>query len=221
MLAGDLFWGLPASRSRQLKRAVVNEQDILRTELRWSAVVAGAVGIIVAVIVISSAAMVLHPPSNVETIDPTTLHISGEFVEDNLGAVQNPDGSVTVRIVATQFAFVPRCVAAPVGRRVSFRITSPDVIHGMLIDGTNVNTMVIPGYISQVSTTFRVARRSLRPCHEYCGLGHGGMWSMIRVLPQTNGARLRTGESSCEFPYLVGWCAPISGSVSRPSPLQH
>ena len=63
----------------------MNEQDILRTELRWSAIVAAAVAIIVGVIVVSSAAMVLHPPSNVERIDPTTLHVSGEFVESNLG----------------------------------------------------------------------------------------------------------------------------------------
>ena len=94
----------------------VNEQEILSTELWWSAIVAGAIGIIVGVIVVSSAAMVLHPPSNVERIDPTTLHVSGEFVESNLGTVQNADGSITARIVATQFTFVPRCVAVPAGR---------------------------------------------------------------------------------------------------------
>ena len=176
-----------------------NEQDILRTELRWSAIVAVAVAIIVGVIVISSASMVLHPPSNVERIDPTTLHVSGEFVESNLGAIQNADGSVTARIVATQFTFVPRCVAVPAGRRVSFRITSPDVIHGLLIDGTNVNTMVIPGYISQVSTTFPESGDRFMPCHEYCGLGHGGMWSVIRVVPQSEWKPDANGRVSCEF----------------------
>jgi cytochrome c oxidase subunit II len=82
----------------------MNEQDILRTELRWSVIVAGAVGIIVGVIVISSATMVLHPPSNVERIDPTTLHVRGEFVESNLGAIQNADGSISARIVASAAA---------------------------------------------------------------------------------------------------------------------
>lgn len=179
----------------------MNEQEILRTELRWSAVVAGAIGVVVAVIVISSAALVLHPPSNVETIDPTTLHVSGEFVEGNLGAVQNPDGSVTARIVATQFSFIPRCVAVPANRRVHFRLASPDVIHGMLIDGTNVNTMVIPGYISQVNTTFPDPGDRFVPCHEYCGLGHGGMWSMIRVTPESDWRPDANGRVSCEFPY--------------------
>lgn len=179
----------------------MNEQDILRTELRWSLIVAGAVGVIVTVIVVSSAAMVLHPPSNVETIDPTTLHVSGEFVESNLGSVENADGSVTARILATQFMFVPRCVAVPAGRRVIFRITSPDVIHGMLVDGTNVNTMVVPGYVSQVHTTFQSAGDRFVPCHEYCGLGHGGMWSMVRVLPESEWRPDENGRVTCEFPY--------------------
>lgn len=179
----------------------MNEQEILKTELRWSAVVAGAVGIIVAVVVISSAAMVLHPPSNVETIDPTTLHLKGEFAEANLGSVENADRSVTVRIVATQFAFVPRCVPVPANRRIVFRLTSPDVIHGMLIDGTNVNTMIVPGYISQVNTRFPEPGDRFVPCHEYCGLGHGGMWSMVRVVPETQWQPDGDGRMSCEFPY--------------------
>ncbi|HEY8538795.1 MAG TPA: hypothetical protein VIL28_08000 [Steroidobacteraceae bacterium] len=179
----------------------MNEREILRTELRWVLIVAGAVGIIVAVIVISSAAMVLHPPSNVETIDPTALHVEGEFVESNLGAVENPDGTITARILATQFMFVPRCVVVPAGRRVTFRITSPDVIHGMLIDGTNVNTMVMPGYVSQVNTTFPEPGDRFVPCHEYCGLGHGGMWSMIRVVPENEWKPDADGRMTCEFPY--------------------
>lgn len=179
----------------------MNEQDILKTELRWSAVVAGAVGVIVAVIVISSAAMVLHPPSNVEPVDPTTLHLKGEFAEANLGSVENPDGSVTVRIVATQFAFVPRCVPVPANRRIAFRFTTPDVIHGMLIDGTNVNTMIVPGYISQVNTRFPESGDRFVPCHEYCGLGHGGMWSMVRVVPEEQWQPDTNGRMHCEFPY--------------------
>jgi cytochrome c oxidase subunit 2 len=179
----------------------MNEQEILKTELRWSAIVAGVIGVIVAVVVISSAAMVLHPPSNVERIDPTTLHLQGEFVEANLGSAQNIDGSVTVRIVATQFAFVPRCVPVPANRRVMFRFASADVIHGMLIDGTNVNTMIVPGYISQVNTTFSEPGDRFVPCHEYCGLGHGGMWSMVRIVPEDQWDPDTNGRMTCEFPY--------------------
>src|SRR3954454_15418761 len=120
----------------------MHERRILRTELLW----AFGVGIFVA----SSLSMILftaltisgNPPSNVERIDPKTLHLSGEFAEDNLGTTVGTDGSVTVRAIATQFMFVPRCLAVPQGRRVTLRFTTPDVIHGILITGTNVNTMV-------------------------------------------------------------------------------
>ena len=112
----------------------MNERDILRTELRWGAIVAGAVALIIAVIVVSSAAMLLHPPSNVETIDPATIHHEGEFVESNLGTIQNgPDGSVIARIVATQFTFVPRCLAVPADRPVDACASRARiVIHGLL-----------------------------------------------------------------------------------------
>ncbi len=32
------------------------------------------------------------PQSRAETIDPTTLHINGEFIESNLGSAIEPDG---------------------------------------------------------------------------------------------------------------------------------
>ena len=66
------------------------------------------------------AALALHrnPPSNAERIDPKTLHLSGEFTEPNLGTRVEPNGQITARIVATQFAFVPNCVVLPEGQPV-------------------------------------------------------------------------------------------------------
>ncbi|MGA8761859.1 MAG: hypothetical protein WB562_03135, partial [Candidatus Sulfotelmatobacter sp.] len=40
-------------------------------------------------------------------IDPLSLHLSGEFVESNLGTEQEPDGAITVRMVAQQYLFIP------------------------------------------------------------------------------------------------------------------
>ena len=178
----------------------MDERDILRSELKWSAVVAVAVALIIAVIVVSSATMLLHPPSNVETIDPATLHLEGEFVESNLGTIESTDGSVVTRVIATQFAFVPRCLAVPAGRPVTLRITSPDVIHGLLIAGTNVNTMVVPGYVAQVRTVFQEPGDHLMPCHEYCGLGHSEMWSVVRVVPPGEWRPDERGRVSCNVP---------------------
>jgi cytochrome c oxidase subunit II len=46
-------------------------------------------------------------------VDPLTLHLHGEFVESNLGTALEPDGSVTVRLIAQQYNFVPACVLVP------------------------------------------------------------------------------------------------------------
>jgi cytochrome c oxidase subunit II len=178
----------------------MDEHDIQRTEIRWGAIVIGAVAVMVVVIGVSSFVMAMHPPSHVETIDPTTLGKSKEFAENNLGARANPDGSVTVRIIAAQFAFVPRCIPVPQGKPVTIRITSPDVIHGFLIAGTNANTMVVPGYVSEVHTVFKEAGDHLMPCHEYCGLGHSEMWSLVRVIPQAQWRSDENGRASCDIP---------------------
>ena len=45
----------------------------------------------------------IHPPSNVETIDSSRLHLSEEFAEDQLGVKINPDGSVRVTLVAARW----------------------------------------------------------------------------------------------------------------------
>src|SRR5436853_2417097 len=114
-----------------------HERRILGTELLW----AFGVGILIAatlgMIVFTALTMGVNPPSNVERIDPKTLHLSGEFAEQNLGTTVAGDGSITARVIATQFMFVPRCIQVPEGRQVTLRMTTPDVIHGILVTGTN------------------------------------------------------------------------------------
>ena len=48
-------------------------------------VVAGSVALIVAATLFSALALHRNPPSNLERIDPMTLHLTGEFTEGNLG----------------------------------------------------------------------------------------------------------------------------------------
>ena len=176
---------------------IAHERRILATELRWSALVAVLVAAILSVVVYTAVSMGMNPPSNVERLDPKTLHLTGEFAEHNLGTTVAGDGSVTTRIIATQFMFVPRCIPVPHGRRVTLRFASPDVIHGILVTGTNVNTMVVPGYVSQVHTVFTRSGDLLMPCHEYCGLGHSEMWAVVQVLPEGEFRSDADGRVSC------------------------
>jgi len=174
-----------------------HERRILGTELLWAIGVGVFVAATLGMIVFTALTRDINPPSNVERIDPKTLHLSGEFAEQNLGTAVAPDGAVTVRIIATQFMFVPRCVAVPYRRLVTLRLATPDVIHGILITGTNVNTMVVPGFVSQVHTQFTRSGDLLMPCHEYCGLGHSEMWATVQVLPQNAFQPDRNGRVSC------------------------
>jgi len=129
----------------------------------------------------------LHPPSNVETIDSSRLHLTEEFAEDKLGVKTNADGSLTVTLVAARYGFYPPVIEVPADTPVTFRIASADVLHGVHVPFTNMTTMIVPGYISEVRTSFpRTGKFSLL-CNEYCGLGHDAMWSRLVVVPKSAG----------------------------------
>lgn len=154
-----------------------------RVELRWAIVVAAIVALLIAVIAFTALHWSSMPPSRVEVIDPTTLHRSGEFVESNLGTGVDSRNQVIVHLLAEQYAFRPACLVVPAGVPVTVRATSADVVHGFQILGTNVNTMLIPGYVSTfVMTLDWLGERSM-PCHEFCGVGHAAMWGRVRVVP--------------------------------------
>src|SRR5918994_6199910 len=174
------------------------EQDILKTELWWTALVTAVVTAIMLAIIYASLVHHISPPSNIETIDPKTLHLTGEFTEGNLGTRVEPNGQVTSRVVATQFAFQPQCLVVPANRPVTLRFATPDVIHGILVTGTNVNTMIVPGYVSQVHTVFTRTGDLLMPCHEYCGLGHSQMWATVRVVPEAEFKPDGSGRALCD-----------------------
>jgi len=129
----------------------------------------------------------MHPPSNVETINSDRLHVEGEFVEDNLGVKQMPDGSVEVRMVAARYGFYPQQMEIPANTPVKFRIASADVLHGFHVPYTNLATMVVPGYISEVNTEFPTPGEYPMFCNEYCGLGHDHMWSRITIVAGNGG----------------------------------
>jgi cytochrome c oxidase subunit II len=157
-----------------------------RAQRLWTRSMIALMVVLLGVIVFTSAHWGLHPPSRVETIDSTSLHQGGEFSEANLGTLIAPDGSAVVRVVAQQYAFVPSCVLVPAGAPVTMRLASADVVHGFLVQGTNVNAMVVPGYVTTVRTTFSEPGERLMPCHEFCGVGHQAMWAHVRVV---NGAQ--------------------------------
>jgi cytochrome c oxidase subunit II len=100
--------------------------------------------------------------------NPATLHLAGEFVENNLGATREPDGSFTVRMIAQQYVFVPQTVVVPAAIPVHFRITSADNVHLVSISGTQDSLKAAPGAITEATFEFTQAAEFDAPCQ--CGL---------------------------------------------------
>ena len=152
-------------------------------EKRWSIVVVAIFLLLVAMMVLTGVHWSAMPAAAVETVDPRTLHVSGEFVEGNLGTTLGADGQAVVRLIAQQYSFEPQCIVVPAGMPVTFRATSTDALHGMVIGGSNANVMLVPGFVTTFTTSFATSGDRLMPCHEFCGMGHESMWAHVRVIP--------------------------------------
>lgn len=161
-----------------------------RAERRWATLSVSIIALLVVLAAFAGIHQATMPQVTVEKVDPRTLHISGEFIESNLGTAVAADGSVTVRAVGQQYSFTPQCILVPTGTTVNIRATSADVVHGFLIEGSNVNTMLVPGYVSTISTRFDRPGDRTMPCHEFCGVGHEGMWGRIRVVDKQDFQRM-------------------------------
>lgn len=131
-----------------------------------------------ATVAVGFAASALQPPSHVETIDPAAVWTDPRFAQRGVTATA---GGVTITAIGMTFAFDPAEFHVPAGKPVTFRLTSADVTHGLQIVGTNANTMIVPGYVSQFTTTFAKPGEYLIVCNEYCGTGHHVMSAKLIV----------------------------------------
>jgi cytochrome c oxidase subunit 2 len=89
-----------------------------------------------------------------------------------------------VYVLAQQFNFNPDPIRVPADTNVTFYVTSPDVMHGFEVVGTNANTMVIPGQVSKITVRFDEAGDYGIICNEYCGAAHHDMAVNMTVAPE-------------------------------------
>lgn len=172
-----------------------NAIHIDHLERRWISISLLVIGLLVGIITIDAFFHGVNPPSKVETIDSASLHLSEEFAEDNLGVSVNQNGEVIVRMVAGRYSFFPKHIDVPAETQLTFRWVSMDVLHGVHIPMTNMSTMIVPGYVAEVSTQFPSPGEYPLLCNEYCGLGHNHMWSNISVIAKED------------------WKAPVKSSI--------
>lgn len=126
-------------------------------------------------------AMVSEEGGTIET--PTNPVKSPNFRSP--GLYRNEDGTYSVYLLAEQFLFRPGTgtpLKVPAGKKVTFYLTSGDVIHGFHLVGTNVNVMAIPGQIAKFTVKFDKTNSYGLICHEYCGAGHHLMEGKVNVV---------------------------------------
>ncbi|MCT4782974.1 MULTISPECIES: cytochrome c oxidase subunit II [Exiguobacterium] len=137
-------------------------------------------GVFLTVLGISAFAAGNQPASDADLIDPATVHQTAPF--DNPGLHKIGDNEYELVMVAQAFTFTPGNVEIPKGAKVTFLVTSPDVVHGFQLVGTPVNMMVVPGHINSLTYTFKETGEFLILCNEYCGTGHHMMSTKIKVV---------------------------------------
>ncbi|MER3450829.1 MAG: cytochrome c oxidase subunit II [Thermus sp.] len=119
------------------------------------------------------------PAGALEHVDPTTVRTEGPFAQP--GVIQTGPNQYTAYVQAFTFGYLPNPIEVPKGAEITFKITSPDVIHGFYVEGTNLNVEVIPGEVSTVKYTFKRAGEYRIVCNQYCGIGHQNMFGKIVV----------------------------------------
>jgi len=87
-----------------------------------------------------------------------------------------------IHYVARMWEFDPEEVTIPVGSTVDIYVSTRDVTHGIILLGTNLNLMAVPGVVNYARVKLNQPRTYELLCHEYCGTGHDQMAARLRVV---------------------------------------
>jgi len=150
-----------------------------RYERIWLAI--GVISIAVFLVILAALAIGLGhtPATHANTIAPDQVAVPPPFDQPRLE--RTGPNEYQAYMVAQMFSFFPGEMRIPKGATVTFKITSPDVVHGLFIPGTNVNMMAIPGLVTEFTYTFKKSGDYPLICHEYCGVAHQLMMGRLIV----------------------------------------
>jgi cytochrome c oxidase subunit 2 len=122
-----------------------------------------------------------------KTVNPMKL-VETPFGTPGMRKVEDGRAEYEVYMVARKFLFQPSTgqpLTLPADTRVKFHVTSPDVLHGFEVVGTNINVTAIPGQVGTFITLFPDPGTYGVICNEYCGAAHHSMQGQIKVVPKS------------------------------------
>jgi cytochrome c oxidase subunit 2 len=118
-------------------------------------------------------------PGHERHVDAGGLAADTRFA--NPSVIERGPGHYDVYMRAQIWSFAPNEIKIPAGSTVTFYMTSADVQHGLIIEGTNVNVMILPGQVTKTVAQFHEPGEFRFFCHEYCGLAHHVMFGKVIV----------------------------------------
>lgn len=155
--------------------------EVNRYEKLWIALSVSAILVMLVAITLAGFGLGVQLPGVAGEVDPRTFASQPPF--DKPGVYEIAPGKYEVIMIAQIWQFNPTEVRVTAGSEVTFKVTSRDVTHGILIENTNVNLMILPGQVSEAKVTFKQPGEYLFVCHEYCGTGHQAMAGKVIVTP--------------------------------------
>ena len=146
------------------------------------------------------------------TIEPGELSDDERFGEPRVEQVG--ENEYEAYVVAQTFIFQPDVIEVPANSEVTFYVTARDVIHSFSVVGTNVNTMVIPGEVSEMTVEFDEPGEYGVVCNEYCGSDHHNMEGQLHVIPEDE-FDMTTLDVEADSEVELGDEATITASVEN------
>ena len=130
-------------------------------------------------LIITSVAMGIHLPGRDRELNPAEVRSIPPF--DEPGVRQVGENRYEVVLLGFAWRFQPSEIRVPAGAEVTFIATSTDVIHGVHVEDSRVNMMLIPGQVARNTYTFDEPGTYDMVCHEFCGLDHHNMAGRVIV----------------------------------------
>ncbi|MEX0601302.1 MAG: cytochrome C oxidase subunit II, partial [Rhodothermales bacterium] len=94
----------------------------------------------------------IHLPGKDVEVDPAAITTTPPF--DNPGVRHLGGDEYEAVMIGRMWSFEPAEIRVPAGANVTFVATTPDVLHGLNVEGTRLNMMLIPGQVSRNSYRF-------------------------------------------------------------------
>ena len=84
-------------------------------------------------------------------------------------------------IQAHRFQFTPDKITLKKDETVTLQLSTDDVMHGFLVKPLKIETVIVPGKVTQLTITPKKAGTFSVNCDHFCGTGHSDMHMTLTV----------------------------------------